>query len=125
MTIQKPGRGRISVPRELFSFAPYFEDVSPQFFKRLYGMFRTTFMNLAERLATTDETKFRRSSPLQRLSVTLRWLAGGSYLDIGMAHNLSTSTVYYFIHNTLIAINNVLEIKFPYNNEEWLLDNYR
>jgi len=77
-------------------------------------------MKLAERLALTENMKFRRTCPLVRLSVTLRWLAGGSYLDIAFAHSLPTSTVYYIINDTVERIYTCLTIKFPYNDENWL-----
>lgn len=37
-----------------------------------------------------------------------------------MAHGLSAATVYYFVDDTIAAIDCAFEITFPYQNEEWL-----
>jgi hypothetical protein len=49
------------------------------------------------------------------LFCTLRWLGGGSYLDIYAITNVSISSLYCVVYKTLQAINNCpsLEIKFP------------
>lgn len=109
-----------SILRGLFSFSTILAGTSPTFFKRLYRMSHHTFMLLAETLAIFDDKKFRKSCPLLRLSVTIRWLPGGSYLDIALANSLATSTVYHFIDETLSTMDRSIQIKFPYNNPSWL-----
>ena len=114
------GRGEKTIPRGIFSFAAVLAGTPPRFFKRLYRMSHPSFMILAEKIALFDDCKFRKSYPLQRISVTLRWLAGGSYLDIALAHNISTSAVYYYIDETMRAIDGSLDLTFPYRDETWL-----
>ena len=44
--------------------------------------------------------------PLIMLAITLRMLAGGSYLDIAFGYNVHTDSVYKVFHKTLKAIDN-------------------
>ena len=120
LTLGFNGRGEKTIPRGIFSFAAVLAGTSPRFFKRLYRMSHPSFMILADKIAFFDDCKFRKSSPLQRLSVTLRWLAGGSYFDIALAHNISTSNVYYYIDETMRAIDGSLDLTFPYRDGTWL-----
>ena len=58
-----------------------------------------------------------------RLAVTLRWLAGGSYLDLCFAWGIGLST--FFSENgvlwpTLQAIDEVFKMGFPFDDEEKL-----
>jgi len=59
-----------------------------------------------------------------RLVVALRWLAGGSYLDICFAWGLGISTFFDTDHGvlwpTLQAINDVFSMGFPIDDEEKL-----
>jgi len=55
--------------------------------------------------------------PITRLSTTIRWLAGGSYLDISMAHHLPASTTFRYIKETIDDLNSILSIKFPHGND--------
>ena len=56
-----------------------------------------------------------------RLAASLRWLAGGSYLDICFAFGISDGTFYKAergpLWPTLEAIDRELEISFPLNDE--------
>jgi hypothetical protein len=52
--------------------------------------------------------------------MTLRYLAGGSYLDIPIAHHGSISTFYYVVDETLTDLDQSLNIKFPIDNLELL-----
>ena len=83
----------------------------PAFFKLAHSL---TVQRAASGLA------FSKSSPLLRLSITLRWLAGGSYLDISLAHGVAPSSLYHHIDHTLSDIDRSLKIKFPYNDNGWL-----
>ena len=53
---------------------------------------------------------------------TLRWLAGGSYLDICNITGISTASFYRVIWKTIIAINKCAELDmvFPQSKEQWL-----
>lgn len=55
-----------------------------------------------------------------KLSITLRWLPGGSYLDIALAHNLTTYTLYNYIDETMEKLSEKLIIEFPHRSESWL-----
>ena len=63
--------------------------------------------------------------PRIKLAVTLRWLAGGSHLDICFGYGLSTSAFYNYEHGilwkTLEAINAAFQIQFPVSNNEDLM----
>ena len=120
LILEGDGRGVKTVPQGVFSFSAILAGTPHIFFVRIYRMSHFTFMRLAENLALRETRKFRRSCPLQRLSVTLRWLAGGSYLDIALAHNLSTSTVYHYIDGCISLMNKALQINFPYRDVTWL-----
>lgn len=114
-------RGQYTIPRGLFSFSTILAETPHQFITRLYRMPHSSFLQLSETLALHETRKFRRTGPLIRLSVTLRWLAGGSYLDIAMAYSLPTSTVIsHYIDDTIETMDRVLEISFPYRNKTWL-----
>lgn len=116
------GDGRSSsIPRGVFSFGAILAGTTPRYFRRLYRMNHSAFLNLAEVLALTEGKKFRRTCPLMRLSATLRWLGGGSYLDIALAHGWAASTTFYVIHDTIRHLDKRLELKFPYQDEAWLL----
>ena len=59
--------------------------------------------------------------PVIQLAITLRILAGGSYLDIAFGYNVGNSTVYPIFWNVMEAINKRLSnIDFPWENEELL-----
>ena len=48
------------------------------------------------------------------LEITMRILAGASYLDVGWTYRQSTSSVYNIFHETLSALEKVLsKTKFP------------
>jgi hypothetical protein len=64
--------------------------------------------------------EFIRINNVTRLAVTLRWLAGGSYLDICFAFGISTGTFFKnggILWGTIAALNYVLEIGFPLYDE--------
>ena len=114
------GRGAKTVPRGVFSFSAILAATPHLFFVRLYRMSHFTFMRLADNLALRETRQLRRSCPLQRLSATFRWLAGGSYLDTALVHNLSTSTVYHYIDDCILSMKKALQINFPYRDVTWI-----
>ena len=57
-------------------------------------MEKSTFINLVQVQYNLTSTKGQISSVLLRISVTLRYIAGGFYLDIAMRHQQSISSVY-------------------------------
>lgn len=70
------------------------------------------FILLSENIFTYQQPKDY-SDILVQLAVTLRWLAGGSYLDICMSHDLPSTTKYAYIDITIDVLLKVLEIGFP------------
>jgi hypothetical protein len=65
----------------------------------------------------------RNISPVTKLAVTMRWLAGGSYLDICFAFGIAVGTFYKsdgVLWGTMEAINNALELGFPLNDPDKL-----
>lgn len=83
-------------------------DLSPREFQRAFRMNRDVFNKLLSLLLTDlnrDRKQGLRSSggcvdPDVRLAITLRLLAGASYLDIMMLFGLSVSSVYAVFHAT-------------------------
>jgi len=112
-------RKRKRIHRPIFSFPVFIRGVRPIFFARLYRMSKEAFEQLADELLMNQD-KVLRSCGLLRLSITLRWLAGGSYLDLAMTHQQSISSVYHYIDTTLSSIDRAFNMKFPYDDPNWL-----
>jgi len=113
------------VQRPIFSFEISLQGYAEGFFERLYRMPKRSFYSLATRILLHRARQGRRtgySSPLVRLSCAIRWLAGGSYLDISMAHHLPVSTTYLFINKTIDDLDAILTIEFPVGDKEALSD---
>eukprot|EP00171_Calliarthron_tuberculosum_P004660 IDg4660t1 len=108
------------IKRPIFSFSVFITGLRPSFFERMYRMRKNAFFNLAERIALHDGPRPVRSCVLLRLSLTLRWLAGGSYIDLAQAHHQSVSSVFWHIESTLSSIDDILSIRFPFNDLDWL-----
>ena len=102
-------------------------------FKKMFRVDRLTFYDILERITPfmwqRDETKAHNSSgssiPVKtRLAVSLRWLAGGSYLDICFAWGIGHSTFYHhdgILWPTLEAIDAAYHlIGLPFNDPEQL-----
>ncbi len=99
--------------------------LEPALFKRMFRVDRATFDEVLERIEPhikhRNQVKAINSSgaPIvlkTRLAVTLRWLAGGSYLDLCFAWGVGTSTFYHrdgVLWPTLEAIDAAFEIGLP------------
>jgi phosphoribosylformylglycinamidine (FGAM) synthase-like amidotransferase family enzyme len=88
-------------------------------FKRMFRLSRNAFWSLRELIRTTRNAYgcgAVRVPVESRLSMTLRYLAGGSYLDVAIAHHVSISTFYYVVDETLNDLDQSLNIKFPIDN---------
>jgi hypothetical protein len=55
-----------------------------------------------------------------KLSMTLRWLAGGSYLDIALAHRVFVSAFFHLVYETVCDIYDTTTLEFGYKNEQYL-----
>ena len=51
------------------------------------------------------------------LAAALRWLAGGSYLDICINHGISTQQFYLSLWEVIDAINEEKKICFPWDDK--------
>ena len=109
-------------------------DMNAKIFKRQYRLDKETFLALLEILKpllqyTEKGTAMGELSsgsvvdPVIMLAVTLRLLAGGSYLDIAFGYHVGESSVYAIFHKTCQAIDSQLDnIEFPFENEQKLRD---
>lgn len=52
-----------------------------------------------------------------KLSITLSWLADGSYVDIALAHKVPIYTLHNYIDETMEKWSEKLTIKLPYRSE--------
>ena len=106
--------------------------IHEKMFDRTYRMSYKTFHKLADMLRaklTCDCVKSRASCagmsglpffPELVIAIALRWLAGGSYLDIKNAYRCSAASIYR-CRNTFLHVVNAcpeLAIKFPETPEE-------
>jgi hypothetical protein len=108
------------------------DQIDPSLFKRMFRIDRATFDEVLKRIAPhlrcRNEVKAANSSgtPIQmktRLAVTLRWLAGASYLDLCFAWGVATSTFYHLdsvLWPTITAIDAAFELGFPIDDPQKL-----
>lgn len=109
------------VPRDRFDFMKHVHDLTEVQFTRMYRMSFDQFMSLRNDIQPMCKRRQRRNAYLARavstevmLCVTLRILAGASYLDVSWPYGISTSTVYSVFHETLQALDETLSnIIFP------------
>ena len=79
-------------------------------------------LELAEKLIISRRAQGLRLCGTLRLSITLRYLAGGSYLDLALTHHQSVSAVYVHIEMNPHAIDRLCTIHLPCKNIEWLAE---
>jgi hypothetical protein len=111
-----------SIPLK-FSFESDTAMLSNRRFRRMFRLSRNAFWSLRELIQTTRNDNGQGSVrvPVEsRLSMALRYLADGSYLDISIAHHVSISTFYYVVDETLTDLDQSLNITFPIDNLEQL-----
>ena len=118
---------RLSVKLKIMS-------MNPAYFKRSYRLDRVDFMDLLSSIRPRIQYKnplgthecsneCEHVDPLIQLAVTLRMLAGGSYLDICFGYHISTSHIYQIFWRVLEAINAVVDnINFNYESDESMED---
>ena len=110
-----------------------FNELSEFEFTRMFRLNRVAFDDLLTKITDLmpekDEKKAIASSGSvitnkTRLAITLRWLAGASYLDLMWGFRVSRSTIYHseygIIYPTIEAINTVLTMSFPYDDTDEL-----
>ena len=119
------------IPRERTTIAHIRQQLSDYHFRRAYRMTYEQFKDLVSLLSPILEqrrssTDTRRKvingviSDDLRVSICLRFLAGGSVYDIALVHGVAPQTVYSIVGQVLEAIMNcpALQISFPTDHEE-------
>jgi hypothetical protein len=103
--------------------------LSDREFKMMFRLSRSAFDNLLEMLYSNysdpDDMRAKASSGSNiilrtRLAVTLRWLAGGNYLDICFAFGIATGSFFHedgVLWGTIALIDELFEIEFPFEDE--------
>lgn len=107
-------------------------EISELQFKRLFRISRQAFKQLVIKLEDCEEprdvTAAENSSGSSitmttRLACALRWLAGGSYLDICFAFGVAEGSFFHengVLWGTLTALDNAFEIYFPFDEPDRL-----
>lgn len=110
------------------------DDLSDKEFTRMFRLNREAFYWLlnkitpliapnASQVGNRYHCPDREITPKTRLAATMRWLGGGSYLDICFAFGVSEPSFYKesgVLWPTIAAIDTVLELGFPLNDAERL-----
>jgi hypothetical protein len=100
-----------------FSFNELYSSITDLFFRRMYRMPRSDFWKRLEKLEESDERNTR-PALAAKLSMCLRWLAGGSYIDIAVCHRVAVSSFFASCDEVLTLINESLHITFnPFDKE--------
>ena len=84
------------------------DHLPPREFRNSYGLSREIFESLVDviRDDVTDSRKDPRCMSAEvKLAMTLRWLRGGSYLDILALYGCSKQTFYRVVYRVMVAIN--------------------
>mmetsp|Transcript_24697 Transcript_24697/g.22447 ORF Transcript_24697/g.22447 Transcript_24697/m.22447 type:complete len:260 (+) Transcript_24697:11-790(+) len=96
-------------------------------FRRNYRITRTRFYSIVDQLKTITSHNHHMAivssgsivDPIYiiRLAITLRYLAGGSYLDICFGYEISSSSFFKIIYDVMAFITNTMNnISFPLDN---------
>ena len=121
-----------NVVRLRFDWEHHCEILGEERFNRAYRMKRETFnrllLSLERHLAPNAQGRVgsstlgapRTISSTCKLSMCLRYLAGGSYLDIAPTHSVHSSTFYQCVEEVMRAIDKEFSITFPQNDESSL-----
>jgi hypothetical protein len=123
-----------AVAREPLNFDRYKVEMSDRNFQRLHRLSKADFMKLSLLLRPhleRQQSHPRGCNPAVKttvmLAITMRILAGASYLDVGWLSGLADATVYAFFDETLAAIGELLDsMSFPKSAAEcgkrWTID---
>lgn len=112
--------------RKRFCMRSHVEELTGRQFVRMYRMNYNTFSNLKTLIAPACHRGERHNSQTApavsvdvMLCVTLRVLAGASYLDVSWPYGIAISTVYLVFNDTIAAIDHALgNIRFPKTEED-------
>ena len=122
---------RQNLPNARPAWDDHLKTLRPGEFERRYRMDEKKFHSLLDQCAEQSEF-FQECGPMKRrihqncygcdpidvrhkLAATLRWLAGGSYLDVRLVHGMSREMLYACVWQTVDAINASpdMQLKFP------------
>lgn len=121
----KPSRKR-RCPREeekytRLNWKDYVDGLTPKKFRRRFRMDLGCFNQILHRLRPELEKRslsHRRGEPIlaeHMLAMTLRWLAGGSYIDIEDVYRVSTSNCFKIFWRVVAAICKTYDLSFPFD----------
>ncbi|KAG7368275.1 DDE superfamily endonuclease [Nitzschia inconspicua] len=129
-----PGRrlGSPTIKRRRRSMHELFQELGPSTFRRMYRMREESFFLLLDKLdATMNKVMNRKKrtsgatpngdiTNMARLSMALRWFAGGDKLDIAALHCVHVNEVYKSVWCVVDAVNahRDFDITFPTDHNE-------
>lgn len=117
--------GSTNVRRQRVPVQVIFQRLGPRLFRKAYRMSEALFWKLHDLIfppaLSTSNERLRGSTPngdipfSTRLSIALRWFAGGEPIDILQVHGVSYQQVYISVWNVVDAINECesIQIAFP------------
>ena len=129
---RREGHSSPSIRRERRSISSMFQELGPMYTRRSYRMDSISFWALHKKLrphlkgrirpASSSSKKKHRNAAVNgiipsptRLSIALRYFAGGSSYDISLTHGVSHTEVFNSVWLVVQAVNKCseLDIKFP------------
>jgi len=106
------------------------DSLTPAEFTRTYRVSLNAFRYVLERIRAAikapRKARYDTNGPVPAellLSMTLRYLAGGSYLDIYQMHGVGRSTMFHAIPHVCHAICKAFPLVFPINDPAALVSN--
>ena len=106
--------------RSRLEWGTYLRKMPEKHFFTLFRMDYRTFQHVLERTKHGMQRDYLQSeraggfvSPEAQLAFTIRWLAGGSYLDIADHYGVSRSTFYRLVYECIDLIIDAFPISFP------------
>jgi hypothetical protein len=108
------------VPRDKRSFEHDVMDLPANLVSRTLLMPLGCFFALADETAAQQQMVPRCSLHRRELFNTLRYLARASYLDLCSLFGLPVSSLYVMIYAKIAAIGEVLRLKFPFRDQNFL-----
>ena len=126
---RSPKTRRRTAARENASFEAITRPLDDVTFTKAFRMSRAVFAKLLERIRPSlplERNRFTGTDRIVihgevRLAITLRLLAGASYLDIRMTWNISQTSLYDIFHSCCMAIMTSLSLPGLPGNEDDLM----
>ena len=135
----KPGTklGSKVIKRQRKNVDDIFRELGPKLTRRAYRMHGHSFWKLNRILFGVDSTKKRKRGssvngdilPSCRLSMALRWMAGGDKLDIAPNHGVGWKEVMKSVWEIVDLVNACESLKYPFpsdhNEQQRIADNFK